>query len=373
MASFLIGKLLVPCLALLVHLIPALGFNNSGVGVGDANNVVCLEGERQALIQLKKGFVDDYGRLSSWRSEDEKKNYCNWEGVYCNNQTGHVVELHLGTTLSQPQPLRGMISSSLLELPYLTFLDLTSNDLNQSHIPEFFSSLSNLKHLDLSFANLSGPISPKLKNLSHLQYLNLGWNVLKINENLKWLSHLSSIEYLDLSSTNLNVSNDWLEVVSHLPKLKSLILSNCAHPPMSLSSLLSFNHSKSFTSLESLVLDRNQLKGGIPKFLGDICSLRELDLRFNNINGKLVDVIKNLSGCAKDSLEVLHLDFNQITGSLPNFTIFPSLEQLSLEANIINGTVPKSIGNLSKLVVLDLSNNSLALEPISQICLNYCI
>jgi EIX receptor 1/2 len=170
---------------------------------------------------LKKGFVDDYSRLSSWRSEDEKKNYCNWEGVYCSNQTGHVLELHLGTKLSQPQPLRGMISSLLLELPYLTFLDLSPNDFNRSHIPKFFSSLSNLKHLDLSFANLSGPISSKLKNLSHLQYLNLGWNGpngLKINENLKWLSHLSSIEYLDLSSTNLNVSNDWLEVVSHLPK-----------------------------------------------------------------------------------------------------------------------------------------------------------
>jgi EIX receptor 1/2 len=99
------------------------------------------------------------------------------------------------------------------------------------------------------------------------------------------------------------------------------------------------NHSKSFTSLESLVLDRNQLKGGIPKFLGDICSLRELDLFTNNINGKLVDLIKNLSGCAKDSLEVLDLGLNQITGSLPDFTIFSSLKQLVLKMNIINATV----------------------------------
>jgi hypothetical protein len=35
-----------------VHLIPALGFNNSRVGVGDTNNIVCLEGERQALLLL---------------------------------------------------------------------------------------------------------------------------------------------------------------------------------------------------------------------------------------------------------------------------------------------------------------------------------
>ncbi|GMY07354.1 receptor-like protein EIX1 [Fagus crenata] len=80
-------------------------------------------------------------------------------------------------------------------------------------------------------------------------------------------------------------------------------MSRCALPPMSFSTLPRFNYSKSFTSLESLVLDRNQLDGSIPKFLGDICTLRELDLRYNNFNGQLVDIINNLSGCAKDSLE----------------------------------------------------------------------
>ena len=51
-------------LALLVHLRPALGFI-SGVGVGDANNISCLEWERQALLEFRKGLVDDYGLLSS--------------------------------------------------------------------------------------------------------------------------------------------------------------------------------------------------------------------------------------------------------------------------------------------------------------------
>ena len=142
-------------LALSVHLRPALGFI-SGVGVGDASNISCLEGERQALLKFKKGLVDDYGRLSSWRSEDENKNCCNWEGVICNNQTSHVFELHLGLGYYPRgifQPLRGMISPSLLELPYLNFLDLNSNDFRRSHIPEFIGSLSNLKYLDLYWAN----------------------------------------------------------------------------------------------------------------------------------------------------------------------------------------------------------------------------
>uniref|UniRef100_A0A7N2MLG3 Leucine-rich repeat-containing N-terminal plant-type domain-containing protein n=1 Tax=Quercus lobata TaxID=97700 RepID=A0A7N2MLG3_QUELO len=183
-------------LLVLVHLRPALEFI-SGVGVGDANNIRCPETERQALLKFKKALVDDNGQLSSWRSKD--KYCCNWKGVHCSNQTGHVLELHLSENrFNADQPLRGMISPSLPELPDLTFLDLSQNDFNQSNLPELIRSLSNLKHLDLSRTNLSGPISHQLENLSHLQYLNLLGNRFIIIENLEWLSHLPSIEYLDL-------------------------------------------------------------------------------------------------------------------------------------------------------------------------------
>ena len=244
-------------LLVLVHLRPALGFI-SRVGVGDANNIRCPERERQALLKLKKSLVDDYGQLSSWRRKD--KNCCNWKGVHCSNQTGHVLELHLsGKHIKADQPLQGMISPSLHELPNLIFLDLSDNDFNQNNLPEFIGSLSNLKHLDLSWANLSGPISHQFENLLHLQYLNLKGNDLIIIENLEWLSHLPSIEYLDLTSLNLSVVNDWLDVVSHLANLTTLSLLACDLPSQRFSSLSSFNYWKSLTSLESLNFDTNKL------------------------------------------------------------------------------------------------------------------
>lgn len=105
-------------------------------------------------------------------------------------------------------------------------------------------------------------------------------------------------------------------------------------------------------------LDTNEL-ASLPTSIGDICTLRELSFSFTNLNAQLVELINNLSRCAKDSLEDLGLSYNQLTGSLPNFALFLSLKYLGLSNNILNGTVPKSIGSLYKLESLDMSSNFL--------------
>ena len=85
---------------------------------GLGNVTGCIERERQALLHFKRRLVDDYGLLSSWGDEHDNRNCCNWRGVQCSNQSGHVIMLHLQAPPSEYayeyQSLRGEISPCCL-------------------------------------------------------------------------------------------------------------------------------------------------------------------------------------------------------------------------------------------------------------------
>ncbi|KAJ0098811.1 hypothetical protein Patl1_20273 [Pistacia atlantica] len=114
------------------------------------------------------------------------------------------------------------------------------------------------------------------------------------------------------------------------------------------------------TSLTSLSLKSNDLEGGFPNSIGNMSCLDTLELSSNNLIGQLSGFFKNLSGgCKEKKLEFLYLWGNKITGSVPNFTRFSSLIDLGLGQNQLSGTIPKSIGQMFELQVLDLGDNSL--------------
>ncbi|XP_057471545.1 receptor-like protein EIX2 [Actinidia eriantha] len=372
------------CIRLLLFWVLLLVFygNTPAVGVSSEAKIRCMEKEKQALLQFKEDVVDDYGFLSSWGSEEDKRDCCTWRGIRCNNRTGHVTKIDLQTSVFNSQRLTGKISPSLLELQHLKYLNLGGNDLGGGNqIPVFIASFSRLQYLDLSDNSFYGPIPHQLGNLSNLINLDLSSNQLD-GGNIEWISHLCLLRYLDLSDVNLSQATNWAETINSLPLLKNQRLRGCklpnvvppAHPFNSSLSLevldLSYNDLSSsidsvlFNLSNSLVdvdLSNNQLKGLIPDAFGNMISLVNVDLSFNHeLDGGNIEWLSHLS-LLRD-LDLSDVNLSQATNWAETINSLPLLKNLHLRFCQLPNVVPPShaFNSSLSLEVLDLSDNDLS-------------
>ncbi|PIN25581.1 Leucine-rich repeat protein [Handroanthus impetiginosus] len=290
------------------------------------NGVKCRERERLALLKFKSQ-LDDYGSVSTWGTnrgddDDYEKNCCKWDGVFCDNQTNHVVALYLGSSRIPVITGKGNINMSSLELPHLNYLDLSRNDFNGTQFPEFICSLGKLRHLNLVYSGFVGQIPHCVGNLTKLQFLDLSVNWLS-DTNLDWLSGFESLEYLDLSRNNF----------------QGTII------PDSLGNL---------TSLRVLHLSENILSGRVPKSIRYLSQIDTIMLGSNRLEGLISEVhLFNLS-----KLKVLDFAFNS------NLTIRTSsswnppfqLESLYLASCKLGPYFPRWLQNQKRTQTIDISN-----------------
>jgi Leucine-rich repeat (LRR) protein len=308
-----------------------------------------------ALLEFKSELESAgnvFSALHDWSASDASP--CNWTGVSCSTDSDQrVTSLNLfGVGLA------GRISPSLGKLEGLQVLDLSTNALF-GDIPPELGNCSSLKILFLDTNNLNGTIPHTLGDLQELQQLNLSSNLLSGNIPPE-LGNCSRLNSLDLDTNVLDGSIP--PSLGNLHVLQNLILSwnnlSGAIPP----------ELAACSSLQILDLESNQLTGSVPQGMYNISSLVSFFINNNALNG---DITPGLELLAKlPNITDIWMQCNRFTGSIPaGIGEATTLQTLILNLQVddngngsssgngFGGFLPKELGLLQNLYILDISNN----------------
>ncbi|RCV43094.1 hypothetical protein SETIT_9G268400v2, partial [Setaria italica] len=367
------------------------------------------ETDQDALLALKAGLSLQSDSLASWEISTD---FCQWIGIICSHRHKHRVSaLNLSSTgleigqfahvsyldLSN-NTLQGEIPLTIGQLPWLSYLDLSNNSLQgavtfglkncsqlvsikldvnnfSGGIPDWLGGLPMLKTMSLGKNNFTGVIPPSLGNLSSLRKVYLNGNHLcgPIPEGFGTLGSLKAlglqVNYLSgtvpqtgsipasianattMQSVDLS-GNNFTGIVP--PEIGTLCLDYL---------LLHKNQIKASSSSVVFTLQNNRFSGVFPSSISNLSAqLGILDIRFNEISGRIPDGIGNLPKLFKLGLSGNQFtENNQLSGAWPSsLGNLKQLQQLSLDNNSLEGLLPVNLGNLQQLIRATFSNNVLS-------------
>lgn len=312
----------------------------------------CLDDQKNLLLGLKSGLIFDSSASRKLVRWNQTSDCCSWDGVECDGD-GRVIGLQL-----EEETISGgtEIWDNLFRLGYLEKLNLAYNYFTNIDIPKGLKNLTNLRHLNLSYAGFAGQVPIEILRLRNLVSLDLSdfsqTFPLKLeNPDLGMLvQNLTGLRELHLDSVNISArGSEWCQVLSSsLPDLRSLSLRSCYLSGPIDSSLAELR------SLSVLRLDNNDLASSVPHFLANFSRLTTLTLGACSLRGSFPEKIFKVP-------TLQNLDLSNILllgGVLPEFPSNGSLRTVVLSYTGFSGSIPETISNLALLSRLELSNCS---------------
>jgi len=231
------------------------------------------------------------------------------------------------------------------QMRQLTTLALSKNIDMKSEIPHSFTNLVNMRILALDGMGLTGNINA-LKGMNSLEGLYLEDNYLTGQLQGNVWSHIKEI---DISNNMFDgtIPDQFLQK----PHLQIVDLNR---------NLFSGDFPKDIIINDELVyisFHQNSLEGQLSDRIGFLTNLQHLDVGGNSLTGTIPDTIKQLT-----NLVSLSTSGNNFTSAIlyDYFSNMEKLQDLSLKANNLVGTLPNFFGGMQSLILLDLDANELS-------------
>ncbi|XP_072071605.1 uncharacterized protein [Arachis hypogaea] len=283
----------------------------------------CHQHESNALLSFKQSFIisksasynpSSYPKTLSWSPSTD---CCSWDGIECDELTGHVISIDLSSSL-----LYGSMdpNSTLFSLVHLQSLDLSDNDFNHSQIPAKIGDLSQLSYLNLSQVGET-TLSEIIKNFRSMTLSNTS-DPAHFKDDVYYLQHsLIDIELLSFSMSNKGVVMDYLGVqyLHHMVAVDLSCNKIYGEIPDTMGSL---------NGLVVLNLSNNMFTGSIPSSFGKLSNLEVLDLSLNNLSGNIPQQLTGLT-----FLDFFNVSFNNLSGPIPESGQLSTFDDNSFKGN----------------------------------------
>ncbi|RVW42886.1 putative LRR receptor-like serine/threonine-protein kinase [Vitis vinifera] len=270
-------------------------------------------------LDLNGTLPDEFGDLPYLQVLDLSRNYIN------GSIPASFGRLSLTNLSLFGNRISGSIPDEISNISTLEELVLEANQLGEQ-LPPSLGKLSYLKRLVLSANNFTGAIPENFHNLKNLTDLIDGNDLSgKIPD---WIGNWTKLDKLYLQGTSMD--GPIPSIISQLKNLTELLISDLSGPTTS------FPNLKDMNKLKTLVMRNCSITGEIPEDIGNIESLKLLDLTFNKLNGKIPESFKQ-ENKEKTKLDFMFLTNNSLTGEVPNWIKWDTENKIDLSYNNFTG------------------------------------